>query len=748
MQGTFLGKWKIGGPSGFLSYEDRPWPEMCSPANPKATHVAVILRDHGQVCFHLNNGKYIGASPIGGCYLLEFVDTLDAAQGFTFLGRDSQGLPTSFTNWITTPDFSLQVRDLPLGTIMLERVIVFDDQSGGPPVSFTMTQVTPAPPNVQRGSGDGLDYAWVDFTSSGLNFPPNQSGRFSLRNADFSYCRFPAGGALQVVYLDFTGATWHSANLQGTVIYNCSLRQADLSNCDLTGASVTSDIIGQFNDLTGANLTDANLTNASFSGTPMPDSTLKNCNLTGTNFTGTNISGANLVGSTFTGTNLSRAVAAGAVFTGADLTSVIASPLPQFYTTPLAAPSASNPRTTLAQCHLNQSLLGIDWSMLDLTDAVINGIPHDLSGLKASYLIAPKINLSNHILKNAVFDDADLTGANFSHSDLTGASFARAKLTGAIFTQATLNGANLGAAQLGDLNGTNAADLSYANMRGTIFDHANLDHCNFNKAQWYGSVPLSPTGTDVQPASGANASLQNATFANAVLSELHLNEAHLETADFANAVLVGAKLTGAWAQGAKFTEAHLQGADFTNAKLQGARLGGASVAFAHGVFLFDLDGRYTGDLINLNVSSQLQGAFEDKGYGLLDSPSVTADSPTGGGGWTVSNTASVSPTTSAYSEFKIVANSHGRLLVYGSAIYVTQVTDAGQLETTTVPYAATILTKDNCTLSDDTVFPNGEPYSTLNNGYSWEQLMTVDSPPKPPPCVSTGNDWDCPSQQP
>jgi uncharacterized protein YjbI with pentapeptide repeats len=607
---------------------------------------------------------------------------------------------------------------------------------------FTFQDITPSVAAIQKANG-AVDISWLYWPEVGLMGTNLQSSnmRGVVLSGDEALHNDSQWQNSDLRLADFSGAVFSGVNLSGARVDGALFTGTSLQDANLTGVDFRK--VGAAGDhgrtgLSGSSFSGANMTGANFGG----------CDLRNTFFNlGDSIFDTNFEGTDFSSTVLTNDPLPNSFEIGDGRTGTTPPTFKPFIYNYKFSTNPDKP-TKFCDATLAFEIINLDWSCLNLTGATITALPHDLSGLKASHLIAQRINLSNRILKNAVFDDADLTGANFAQADLTGASFARAKLTGATFSQATLNGANLNAAQLGDLAGTSAANLSYANMRGTIFDHANLDNCNFDRAQWYGSVPKDPPSTDVQFASGANASLQEAKFANAILSELRLNEAHIEKADFANAVLVGAQLNGAWAQGAVFTEAHLQGVNFTGANLQGARLDGASVAFEHGVFLFDLDGSYRGDLNDLNVSSQLQEAFRTHAYALQDSPSVTVDAPGDGGGWTVLNTASVPPTTSAYSAFKIVANSSGRLLVYGSAIYVTQVDDNGHPQTSTVPYSATILTKDICTLSDETSLPNGQPFSELGHGYTWEQLMTAIAPPKPPPCVSTGNDWDCPAQQP
>jgi Uncharacterized low-complexity proteins len=468
MAGKFLGKWIIFGlgPSvngsipvlfGFLSFVDHPWPSMCSPDNwqspPKTVHVAFIRRDDGQLCLQLNNGKFVGSSPFLSKFILGFVDTLDTAVGITFVGQDMQSLPASFScQYVTvTADatytgMSLQVESDPI----IGGIIAYDDyESSAPPTSFEMTQVTPAIQS--EGDYDGLDFAWVDLTGSSSAFGLN-----TFRNADLSHCQL---ANIFFNEVDFSGANLDGANLQGCLAPKCVWRQSNLSNCNLTRADFAGGAPNDECDLTGANLTNANLTNAEFAYCNLSNATLTNCNLTGTDLSSANLSAANLVGSTFAGTMLSAANVVGAIFTGDDLTGASASPLPRFYNTPLSPPSPTNPRTNLVECRLNQSLLGNDWSMLDLTGATILNLSVPLSSKANPLLVRYSIlkglnggNLSGLSLQHAVFDNAILDGLDFSHTDLTNASFIDASLHGTNLTGAILTGANMTGAQMGSLS--------------------------------------------------------------------------------------------------------------------------------------------------------------------------------------------------------------------------------------------------------------------------------------------------------
>jgi uncharacterized protein YjbI with pentapeptide repeats len=695
---TFLGKWTIRSGDAVATYKAKPpateefgllmWPNP--PGN--SANIAFILRD-GKIFLLLNDGHYLAYWDASGAQYLTRMP-LEHARGFTFPGQDPRWLPATFTGLIQCTEFGSYLQAGP-GSVG----VVAEKWA----TQFTMTQVSPLPANVLssgRDNGDHLDYAWVDF-SDGFGV---QSGRFQC--ADFSHCQFPR--VLQNV--DLFLADLSNSNLQRIEFYQCSLKGANLANCNLTGAWAAQPPV----DFTSANFTNANLTNANFAGCQMTYARLAGCNLTNTNLSGCNLimseltkcnlsdtnlanadlSYANLTGSTFTGTKFFNPLLASANLSGADLTEVSIDPrnLPRFYITPPSEPSDEQPRANLTQCRLNQSLLGNDWSMLDLTNATILNLSSPLSTaaspLIAKYAILKGVHnddFSNFSLQHAVFDyailagfdfrGADLTGAsfkgaslasanflgaklsgaNFNHADLTGAQFKDADLTdaffvetrlaGANFSYATLDKANFHAAQLGNIDSHSGADLSYANMHGTDFSNANLDMCTLSSAQWYG-----PNAT------GYQATLRGADLTDANLGALNLQQAHLDDAVLDDAILIGAQLNGVTAKDAKFRGAHLQGTNFTGAVLDGAKFNNAAVYLDYGVPLFHLTkSKYIVDLGRGVVSEDLRMEFTRAGCDLVD-PSVAAKAT---GPWTLSNVAFV--------KFSIIQASTDRLNIYGSS---------------------------------------------------------------------------------
>src|SRR6185369_8569720 len=171
----------------------------------------------------------------------------------------------------------------------------------------------------------------------------------------------------------------------------------------------------------------------------MKKTILNNCTPTGADFAGSVLAGANL--------------------NQVDLTGVLTNaPLPEFYVKPLQPPSPDNPRTTLNGSVLKQSLLGIDWSMLDLSGTTIVDLPNPLSSqanpLQVKYSILTGLNhnnLSDLHLQYAVFDHAVLDNVNLNGADLSNASLIQASMHNTVLSNATLQNARMNGAQLGSL---------------------------------------------------------------------------------------------------------------------------------------------------------------------------------------------------------------------------------------------------------------------------------------------------------
>jgi uncharacterized protein YjbI with pentapeptide repeats len=270
-------------------------------------------------------------------------------------------------------------------------------------------------------------------------------------------------------------------------------------------------------DLSGANLSEADLSGAFFSATYnaeefRPATNLSGANLFGADLSRADLSGANLSEADLSGANLSEADLSGADLSGAYLS------------------GANLTRSILVKANLSGA---------------------DLSGA----LRRVERNARNAEWSNYGNDDVYIPAANLSEVDLSGAFLSATSTYNEKKDRraADLSGANLSRASLrsADLVGVSLvrADLSRANLREADLSTANLDGANLSRARLL------------------RADLTEAFLSRANLSKAYLHDAHLHDVHLSEADLSGANLSGAY-----LSEADLSGADLSGANLSGANL--------------------------------------------------------------------------------------------------------------------------------------------------------------------------------
>jgi uncharacterized protein YjbI with pentapeptide repeats len=577
MTSTFRGKWTILSPSykkyvGHVGSDDR----LCVRDGPgKETFVVFILRSANELCFFLQNGKYVAP----GHEIFNLIDHREHAGVFEFPGHDYHDLPNSFTSKIHNLVENLYMLDV--------SPFVMAENSPTYARVFTITQHTPTLEQIQTSkNGDGLDLAGVDLS----------------------------GGALD------------QASLVGTDFSHSNLSDAKFTNCTLTKAL------------------------------------LNNCTMVKTDLSGSNLSGAKLDEVNLTGV-------------------VIGTSLPKFCTNPDQAPSPTERRTTFFKATLNQSLLGLEFSKLDLSGATLKFEPQvytDKHFITAKHSILTGLNennLSKVKLQFAVFDYAVLNNVDFSSADLTNASFQFASMHHADLSGATLKGAKMKGAQLGSLSqlftlpagfethlktGTVDADLrnQFLHNGVTLSDAATVSTIAADRVwqlndsghsaytirlegdpsvltvynpgvaatladAYMPDADLSQANLYGVVATGVQFYGNAAKVEQAILEKVAFNNANLSTANFTQAQMRGANLSSSQLFNAKFnkailspsadgvavnlTNSNLQGADFTDAQLFDAILTNAAVAInvkttpnpqQGGVYLFTLP--FKGDTATLD----------------------------------------------------------------------------------------------------------------------------------------------------
>lgn len=198
----------------------------------------------------------------------------------------------------------------------------------------------------------------------------------------------PGGFVTDLVGSDFTGVSLAYRNFAGADMHNSTFGQTSLRGSDLRSADLSASAFSTTIDMTGANLAGANFTNAQWAnGAQGGDFHL--ATLTGMQMSGTTFEAANFQGINFSDVNVyGAAFGSGSNLTGTDFTGAYA---------------------------LNNLLLNFDTA--DLTGA-------DFSG-------------SGHILTNARFYQAIVTGANFTDVRFEDSNLYQTDFSGAILTGAT-----------------------------------------------------------------------------------------------------------------------------------------------------------------------------------------------------------------------------------------------------------------------------------------------------------------------
>ena len=207
-------------------------------------------------------------------------------------------------------------------------------------------------------------------------------------------------------------ADLREANLNGTNLSNANLREADLSGANLNyadfrGADLSKAHIGHA-DLDSANLSSANLSGARLYGVNLIKADLKGANLRNAEMPNSFLKEANLIGADFR-----EATLGGSNFMGADLREARLSGA--------HIVKANLYKANLSGANLsNANLREADLSWAILTGANLKGA--DLSGADLLYADITKANLTKAILNRASFVETKLEGADLTGSNIYGIS--------------------------------------------------------------------------------------------------------------------------------------------------------------------------------------------------------------------------------------------------------------------------------------------------------------------------------------
>lgn len=563
---------------------------------------------------------------------------------------------------------------------------------------------------------------------------------------------------------ELRGATFNGANFSETSLNDSDLSDAIFNKANLTKAFLTSNFsrsILNEADLSGATLLGTGLSGAKLNKTNLTKATLTNVDLSGAsldeaNFTGARLNNTNFAGASLNKTDMTNAAVAGGNFSKCDLTT------PIFNNTRFVHTEAQ--RFSFNSARLNFSLINYDWQWLDLQNATIEQLPSPLSSagrcLQATGANLSGLNVNNFegaTLSHAILNNSVLDHLVLSDADLSGASLISATLHGTTLTNANLHGANLTGAQLGALDhgAGSAASMVNAYLPDANLTGANLFGVLANNIQFYGSKARLDGSAILEEAQLNNANLSNLDLTQAQLRGTNLSGSHLFNVKFNNANLTPSRVGVV----TNLSEANLQGADFTDAQLSDANLSNAAVAInvrtsaipnQGGVYLFTLP--YSGDaatleqyIAELSTEPSLTktcAAFKRNSLTLSSKASAKVETPRQQ--WLLDND-SENPENFTTGYVRFVVKLNGNVLdVYGTALRILRIGDNNQQEFDTETCQITKLSQTN--MNANTICPNGTTLSVnqSRSGKSWDTLwLRAVTPPRPPDCVPTDNNW-CP----
>lgn len=367
----------------------------------------------------------------------------------------------------------------------------------------------------------------------------------SLPNLSLAGCNFTnayVNGTILTGAQDLNQATWIGANLWRT-----DLSQVDpagtpgvnFTNADMgltvlsNGQPLSSNHDYSQAQFVNANLQDANLSNVSFVGADFTGASLTGANLDGADLTGANLTGADFTGATLAGTILTGANLSATIFNNIDLSTTIFDPSPAFGT-------STATRTSFQNATVPATSLGMNWSYIDLTGAMVINVPSSLAGLIAENTLFP----DGIELGNVNFQGAHFTAAQLFRADFTGADLGSAVLDGAFLKGAKLDGANLAGASLqgtwliaqdsgDDPDQYEAATVTNAFLINTVLDQAQAAGVDFS-----GSLFVTDSASATQ-ASAQGAFMVRSSFNDAVVVQVSCRGTQFSGAQFANTILVG-----------------------------------------------------------------------------------------------------------------------------------------------------------------------------------------------------------------
>lgn len=189
-----------------------------------------------------------------------------------------------------------------------------------------------------------------------------------------------------------------------------------------------------------------------------------------------------------------------------------------------------------------------------------------------AFLVNAKLWRAN--LEGAYLSEADLRGANLRESLLRNGIFDRAQLSRAVLVSANATGANFAASDL------RFSDLSYGTFENAVLSNARISGASLYAVNLRNGQLLR---SDLSRTDMRDARLEHAVLSFASLEQTDLSSARLGEANLTGALLKGTILLDADLKKADLRGAFLPGAILRGAELDGANLAGADLRGASGI---------------------------------------------------------------------------------------------------------------------------------------------------------------------
>lgn len=601
---------------------------------------------------------------------------------------------------------------------------------------------------------------------------------------------------------DFSGADCTNAAFQKANMTNVKLSKANgILNIDITGALLVGAILNELDlttvkidnqtNFTEAQMESVNLTGQSLDGVNFLQANLKQAKLDSTSFeeavlVGANLNFTSITGSvSFIGANLSSVSLENADLSGAQM-----GPLQQvaiLSTKDIVALNAGTVPQGLQHKNIfsSQELVkvtvreeGADWLLEEGGRTLfVKKVGEELQVLQEDS------SSKGAVLTNAYMPNAKLTGANLYAVDMSGvhwygsnaradnanleqANLSNANLSTMNFTQARMYGVNLSFANLIQTNFRKAlltptqqlkpTSFAFASMQGADFTEAKINSANLTNAAVSLNIESSSgnlAGDYLFSIDGALGSyLDGGTITDEIVRAFSENQYTIAKTDCLTILLLGSmwSIKRASRQGQDYSQFILvSSSEDNNIRVYGDAsedTGTEHTKIPFGAFtavpLFQMSTTLVETLDKGIISTDLKTAFNDSGYPLEDSACLTVTQQ--GNRWTINNSdPDPNALQSGYSQFILVKKSEVAsdfIMVYGgSPLLVVRTGLDNQLTKVRTAFGPTIFSEN--VLTNDITCPSGLKYGMLNEGISFEDLMTPGLPPHPPSCIPTPTTW-------